>query len=221
SRSAIQVQWGAEEAGRRRASGDGDMEIAATPERRGGGGLWHQRGQPPPAPPRGRFPARALLAPAPPPPKPVPQRATQPPRRRGVVWRAAPQGWGGCQNDQKGVGAVSQRPHSPASQAGRGPTSSWASVPESPSRSIAVIFPPLSVKLKTTRGRPPTAHTTPVIPLMSASLAALARPKNMAATASAPRTSGSAPVRTAAWSARTTTSGSRTATSAPRSPLRE
>ena len=56
---------------------------------------------------------------------------------------------------------------------------------------------------------------------MSASLAALARPENIAATACAPRISAWAPMRTVVWSARSTTSGSSTATSAPRSPLRE
>src|SRR5262249_6489372 len=113
------------------------------------------------------------------------------------------------------------RPSPPAGQPGRVTRSSCPSVPGSPSRSIAVIFPSVRVKVKTTRGRPPTAHTAPATPLMSASLAALARPRNMAATAATPRISGSAPVRTTAWSARTPTPGSRTATSAPRSPLRE
>src|SRR5205823_1199872 len=106
-------------------------------------------------------------------------------------------------------------------QPGRVIRSSWLSVAGSPSRSIAVIFPPERVKLKTTRGWPPLAHTRPATPSMSASLAALARPEKNPATCCAPRVSASVPIRTTVWSARSTTSGSSIVTSAPRSPLRE
>ena len=65
-------------------------------------------------------------------------------------------------------------------------------------RSIALIFSPVIVKLKITRGFPLVAHTAPATPLMSASRAARARPEKFPATAAAPRaTQPSAPIRAA------------------------
>lgn len=62
-------------------------------------------------------------------------------------------------------------------------TSSWPRRSASASRSIATIFPCMIVKLNTTRGRPPGAHTAPAAPMISAGCAALARPEKVSATA--------------------------------------
>lgn len=58
---------------------------------------------------------------------------------------------------------------------------------------MATIFPPAIVKPKTTRGRPPGAHTASTAPFTSASRATRARPEKVSATASAPRSSAGAP----------------------------
>ena len=51
---------------------------------------------------------------------------------------------------------------------------------------MATIFPPVTVKLKTTRGRPLGAQTAPGDPLTNAKSAAWARPQKVPATAAAP-----------------------------------
>ena len=68
---------------------------------------------------------------------------------------------------------------------------------------------------------PPGAQTSPAEPSTRAGCAPLARPKKVAATAAAPRTSLAAPTRTAAPSERSTTSGSSNASRASSSPPRE